>query len=213
MSYCPGCGSQIPSDSRFCPGCGTAAGTNETPSVSSPKPGGRALGSRGVAFLVAVVVVALVVGLVVWRSQPSADHQRVQAVAGAAQALADHDMTAVLKYAPNGVAGTADTSKLSDQLGSMSASVDNKQWSGDTLTVRGTFTNSGNDYKGTLILSPASSDAVRMAVADGQGNSQTFFCRLSHESSGWKITGVNTTGSDGTLPTSNWQDPWQYLAN
>ena len=167
--------------------------------------------SRRTILLTAVVVVAVIVGVVVWQMQPSADRQRVEAVASFAQAVVDRDTTAILKYAPDGIANSIDSELLTSQLGYTPgpASIESRDWSGSTLTVRGSVTNGGADYSGTLTLAPAGSDAVRMtAVNPGYDPDNTYF-RLSRESTGWKITGFNS----GSLPEgdSDWFSPWNGL--
>ena len=168
--------------------------------------------SRRTILLAAVVVVAVIAGLAVWQLQPSADHQRVEAVAALAQAVVDRDTTAILDHAPDGVAENIDSEQLSRQMADTPYGrwlIESRDWSGDTLTVRGSITFGDTDYSGTLTLAPAGSEAVRMtAVNPGYDPDDRYF-RLSKESSGWKITGF----SYDSLPEgdSYWLNPWDEL--
>ena len=187
MSFCPECGSQVSPGSSFCAGCGAAVGEGQAASPKSSKPAEDIRSSRRRVLLLVValiVVVAGVAGVVVWRLQPSAGHQRVQAVGGFLLAVSAHDANAVLAYAPDGVAKLVEGEQLN--TGGF-PSIESEKWSGDTLTIRTTSSSLGGQE--TVILSPAGSDEVLVKTS---GSSSIV--RLTRESTGWKITSDSYSG-------------------
>lgn len=211
MSYCSNCGKELTPGAAFCAGCGSAANGTGAPGLAvQPTPGG-ATAARTAPLLIVVVVIAVIGGLVWWQMRPSPDRQRVEAVATFAKAVVDRDTSTVMKYVPEDIAENISSEQLSNLLNDteLTASEDGREWLGDTLEVRGTIYDDGDEHHGTLTLAAAGPDVVRITALNPGYDSTDYYIRLSRESGRWKVIGH----SYGIIPPdeSDWVSAWDDL--
>lgn len=144
--------------------------------------------------------------------RPGPGHGQVESVASFMQSVFDGNVASAMKSVPNDVEDNVIVALLDDyrfgvHQGGWTGTIEDRQWDGDTLSVRGYTTSSdGDDFHGSIEIEPAGPNTVRVTFQIPSSGGQWMYFHMVSERGGWKIDNIATEWNRASEPTdSDWK--------